>query len=337
MRLAVLVLVGFGVLLPAATASAALLYLDVSDTSIHPGDTLSVAVRLETTNDECVNVVDGVLELRGGLLPVDISRGQSIIPLWVEEPQIDQANGRVTFAGGIPNGYCGRIDGDPRLTNVLFELLVQAPGFSVGIGERDDTAGIDFAPETTVYLNDGAGTPAELTTFGADFVVNTRPRNEPINEWNPRVSEDDTPPQPFSIQLEADPSIYGGRYFITFNTTDKESGLDRYEVIEEPIDQLGLFNWGRVDTPWREVRSPYLLTDQSLNSTIRVRALDKAGNEYIAVLVPPEELRGTTERDAIRIGLIVAGSGIILITLLTALWYRWRLRQTNQDADEEKT
>jgi hypothetical protein len=329
MRQALLLVVGLGILLPGSFASAALLYLDSSDTNVHPGDTLAVAVRLETDPGECVNVVDGVINLTGGLIPVDISRGASIVPLWVEEPQIDQATNQVTFAGGIPNGYCGRIDGDPKLTNILFEILVQAPGFSVGIGERDETAAIRFAPETQVFLNDGTGTVAPLTTFDREFVVHTRPRAESVNEWTSRIGEDGTPPQEFSIELSTDPSIYGGRYFITFNTTDKESGLDRYEVIEEPLDQLELFRWGRVDAPWQTARSPYLLEDQSLNSTIRVRAIDKAGNEYLAVLVPPEELRGRSDRDYVRAGLFVAGTLVILVTLLTVLAYR-RRRRTEQ-------
>ena len=33
--------------------------------------------------------------------------------------QINKENRTVTFAGGIPNGYCGRVNGDPKLTNII--------------------------------------------------------------------------------------------------------------------------------------------------------------------------------------------------------------------------
>jgi hypothetical protein len=84
---------------------------------------------------------------------------------------------------------------------------------------------------------------------------------------------------------------FGGRYYIAFSTTDKQTGIDRYEVREELLSQFDTFSWGRANVSWIETRSPYVLKDQSLNSIIRVRAIDKAGNEYIATLVPDPALR----------------------------------------------
>lgn len=309
------------------SVSAATLYMSPSETEIYPGDTLAVEVRLNTDENECVNVVDGVIEFDANIVPVDISRGNSIVPIWVEDPVIDLPNKRITFAGGIPNGYCGRIAGDPKLTNIVLEILFQAPAFAVGIGQRDDIADITFSAETGVYLNDGTGSLAPLQTFGSQLAVAKKASSTPRNEWTSRVDDDDQPPQVFSITLSTDPSIYNGKYFVTFNTTDKQSGIDHYEIIEEPIDDFDLFAWGAVDAPWTKVRSPYLLKDQSLNSTIRVKAVDKAGNEYIAVYVPEEELRGTTERDYARIGLFVAGLLIILVSIGSILFYRFTSRR----------
>ena len=319
----------------AETVGAATLYLNPNQTDIYPGDTVSLAVRLDTDDGECVNVIDGVVNYEPEILPVDISRGDSIVPIWVEDPQIDTANQRITFAGGIPNGYCGRIDGDPRLTNVVLEILFQAPTFSVGIGERDGVANIEFGEETKVLLNDGLGTPATLRTLNASMSVDKRPRNEPVDEWQGRVSDDNDTPRPFSITLTSDKSIYNGQYFITFNTTDKQSGLDHYEVMEEPIDDFYLFLWGGIEAPWKKARSPYLLEDQTLNSTIRVKAVDKAGNEYIAVYVPPEEMRGSTDRDLVRFGMFVAGMIIIIVSIGSVILYRWRLRRYEEEFNEE--
>ena len=82
----------------------------------------------------------------------------------------------MTFAGGIPNGYCGRIPGDPRLTNIILEIIFQAPAFAVGVGERDDIANISFSDETSVLLNDGSGSPAVLRTLGAALLVGKKSR-----------------------------------------------------------------------------------------------------------------------------------------------------------------
>ena len=303
---------------------AATLYMDPHETDIHPGDTIAVGVRIDTEDGECINVVDGVIEYPENIIPVDISTGNSILPVWVQEPSIDSANNRITFAGGIPNGYCGRIEGDPRLTNMILEVIFQAPGLRVGTGSQDPLAQITFSDDTTVFLNDGRGTKADLRALGSSIFVFEKPGGTLVDDWNSRIAEDEASPNAFSVSLNTDPSIYAGRYFIVFNTTDKQSGIDHYEVIEEPLDSFSLFNWGGVDAPWVTARSPYLLQDQSLNSIIRVKAVDKAGNEYIATYVPDESVRGFTERTLVSVALGVAGA--VVLIALGVLYFIYRRR-----------
>jgi hypothetical protein len=52
------------------------------------------------------------------------------------------------------------------------------------------------------------------------------------------------------------------------------SGIDHFEVKE-----------GKKD--FKKAESPYLLEDQELKSKILVKAVDKAGNEKIAEIIPP--------------------------------------------------
>jgi hypothetical protein len=336
MRTAFFTLVLFVFLAWTNPVLAATLYLDPLETEIYPGDSIGLAVRVDTDEGECINVIDAVIEFDAEIQVVDVSRGESIVPIWVEDPQIDTTNRQVTFAGGIPNGYCGRIAGDPRLTNVIAELIIQAPTLSVSIGEKDDLAEVKFNPATKVLLNDGFGTQAPLQTFGTKFLVFKKPRSESLNDWNEKIAGDQTPPQQFSITLANDKSIYNGRNFITFNTTDKQSGIDHYEVIEEPIDDFNLFGWGAVDAPWKITRSPYLLEDQTLNSTIRVKAIDKAGNEYIAVYVPEESQRGLTDRDVARTGMLIAGVILILVAIVSVIYFRFFNRKPKLEDDEAK-
>jgi len=164
-----------------------------------------------------------------------------------------------------------------------------------------------------------------LRTFGSQIYVSDAAGGSTVDEWQSVIAEDKTNPRPFSISLVSDKSIYDGRYVVTFNTTDKQSGLDHYEIMEEPLDHFNLFLWGALTAPWKTAQSPYLLTDQTLNSTIRVKAIDKAGNEYIAVYVPAEELRGVTDRGVFSLGLFLAGIVIILISLGSVIVYRRRI------------
>lgn len=321
----------FGV---AMHAHAASLYMDPHEAELKRGDTISVSVRLDTDEGECVNVVDGVITYSENIQPVDISRGNSILSLWVEDPVINKTNRTITFAGGIPNGYCGRIPGDPRLTNNVVDLLFQSPGLQIGSTESGNIASIDFAPETHVLLNDGFGTKVAPQTFGASILLAKEAGGTVQNPWQEAVSSDQFPPEKFSISLERIPNEHG-RYYISFNTTDKQSGIDHYEVIEEPLDTKNLFGWGAQTAPWLEAKSPYPLNDQSLNSTIRVKAIDKAGNEYIATFVPDESQR-TFSSDNVFIIVALCGAGALLLLLvLLGAWLFTRRRRKTAEVGEE--
>lgn len=294
-------------------AQAASLYIDPAFRSIGRGDSITMSVRLDTDEaaEECVNAVDGVITYPDTLIPVDVSIGDSIFSMWVEQPKIDKEAHRITFAGGIPNGYCGRIAGDPRLTNTIVKLIFRSPGFLVGSSAGTSTAKVDFASETTAYLNDGFGTKAELALYGSTIDLADDPSPVLVDDWREALAADDLPPEEFSIDdVQRNKTTFNGRYFIVFSTTDKQTGIDHYEVIEEPVSRLMSFEWGRADAPWITARSPYQLEDQSLNSIIRVKAVDKAGNEYIATLIPDESMRGISTND------LIIGAGVVLVALL---------------------
>ena len=74
------------------SAHAATLYMSPSEAELKRGDSVTVSVRLDAGEDECINVVDGVISYTENIQPVDISRGQSILSMWVEEPVINKEN-----------------------------------------------------------------------------------------------------------------------------------------------------------------------------------------------------------------------------------------------------
>ncbi len=316
-------------------ASAATLYMDPSETHGYRADTVTVNVRLDTDEGECVNAVDAVIEYGTAVSAVDVSTGNSIVSLWVETPNIDQNTHSIRFAGGIPNGYCGRIPGDPRLTNIIATLVFQIPGFAVGGGNTKE-AEVRFGPETRVLLNDGEGTEAALRTFGSKITLDDRAGDSITDPWNAAVQADDAPPAPFSIELVQNDQVFNGDYYIVFSTTDKQSGMDHYEVMEEPIEELSLFKWGIPDLAWSEVKSPYVLRDQQLRSVVRVKAIDKAGNERIAVFAPEDTARVL---DPLAIVLVATIAIVMLgVALGSAFYLRRRLSRARRDEaqpDEE--
>ncbi len=307
--------------LTSADAEAALLYFDPADVEVNRGDTVTLGLRIDTDEGECINTVDAVVHYDPIIRAVDISRGSSILNIWVEDPVINETEHTITFAAGIPGGYCGRIPGDPSLTNIVLDLVFRSPGLSVGAGNNPN-ARVWVGENSQVLLHDGYGTNAELRLQDANILLLPTAGNVPEDAWGGEVQNDTELPSDFSITLTKDDIAFGGKYFIVFNSNDKQSGIDHYEVMEEPFEDFYAFRWGRADAPWMIAESPYVLTDQSLNSTIRVRVFDKAGNERIAILVPDSALRGMSKDTLLTVGLVVGVLILVLGALFYALWKR---------------
>lgn len=321
-----------------APAKAATLYIDPGVATLNRGDSLTTSIRIMPDKEagECINVVDAVVTYTDNIQPVDISIGKSIFNVWVEPPVINKENHTITFAGGITNGYCGRVEGDPRLTNIIAEIVFRSPGFTIGgIGvDIGPEVLVDFAPETQALLNDGQGTRAELQTLGGKFTLNDEAGATIADEWRQEVKDDNFPPEKFSVTLTKDDIAFAGKYFIVFNTTDKQTGISHYEVMEESVLKFSDFTWGGVGVPWIQAESPYVLKDQSLNSVIRVKAIDKAGNEYIATYIPEESLQTLSRNEMYTYVLsAVAGSVILGIIVFLIILLRKKKRVSREETD----
>lgn len=334
---ALLFLVSFGY------AQAATIYIDPGVATLGRGDAVTAAVRIMPDKElgECINVIDAIVTYTENIQPVDISIGKSIFNVWVEPPVINKENRTITFAGGIPNGYCGRVEGDPRLTNVIAEIIFRSPGMQVGGGSDDPIAYVDFAPETQVLLNDGAGTRAPLTALGGTFTLEKSAGTDGVvDDWREAVRQDSNPPEQFSIELVRDDVTYAGKNYIVFSTTDKQTGISHYEVMEEPVLEFSAFKWGGTGVPWIRVdTTQYVLKDQSLNSIIRVKAIDKAGNEYVATLIPDESLQ-TISKNEIITYVVMGALALLLLIVIGLLWFfirRRRRAHTVPAADEAES
>ena len=122
----------------------------------------------------------------------------------------------------------------------------------------------------------------------------------PGEKWSEKITYrfkiDTTPPEPFKPEIGRDPSIFGGKYFLSFAATDKTSGVDHYEVIELPYKKIfgflpsnKYYSESEINKEWKKAKSPYLLKDQKLMSLIKVKAVDKAGNERVEEIYPSKK------------------------------------------------
>jgi len=244
-------------------ALGAILYLEPSRGTYQPGDTFGAEIRIDAEG-ECINVAE--VNLSFSLRAVDFSQGNSIITLWIKQPAINQESGLVSFSGGIPNGYCGQAIGDPKKSNLLGKVIFKVP--EMAAGESKKFAEAKFLNTSKVFLNDGQGSLAQLTAKSAIFTILTEKVEILKDEWQKETEKDSIPPEEFLPLISKDPTVFKGKYFITFSTTDKQTGIDHYEIREGNRD-------------WKIVVSPYILENQKLTDDIWVKAVDKAGNERV--------------------------------------------------------
>lgn len=285
---------------------AASLYVNPTQGTYGLSDTFIADVRLDNQN-ECVNAIHVEVHYPADTLrAVDFGKGNSILSLWVEEPKIDTAQGTITFSGGIPGGYCGRIPGDPVLSNVLGKIV-----FSV-IAADKKTAEVSIADTSVVYLNDGAGTPATLTTQSAVYGISPTPLGA-TNPWLAEVGGDTTPPDPFVVTVESTRGVFNGNYYAVFSTQDKQSGVDHYEINERGT--------------WKTVASPHKLKDQLLVGGVQIKAIDKAGNERLGTYVEGSAAPRVPKESNYQIVILIVSA---LLFLGGCMWYWERKRKRAQ-------
>lgn len=260
-----------------SSIQAALLYLDPSQGEFSQGDTFLAEIRIDV-EEECINAVGAKINFPHDVLEaVDFTQGNSIILLWVDPPAIEQESGLIYFSGVVPGGYCGRLPGDPGLSNLIGRIVFRVKDRSE-LESPEEVIKVNFLEDTKVLLNDGLGTAASLTTRGGDFTILSERAEILRDEWEREIEEDNIPPEPFKIEIQNDPLLFESQYFITFFTDDKQTGIDHYEVRE---DLQGLI---KRKGGWVRAKSPYKLRDQGLRSEISVKAVDKAGNERLETL-----------------------------------------------------
>lgn len=254
------------------------------------------------TEDEDINAIEGKVMFPADLLVLkEVRDGNSIINLWLERPTNKQ--GEVRFSGIIPGGYSGE-------RGLIFSLVFQ--------GQKEGEEVIEVA-EARALLNDGKGTEAKLSISPDQFLVSKEPstlREETLN------LQDIDPPESFGLEIEQSAEIFEGKYFLVFNTQDKGSGIDHYEIQENKKPNIE-------DQKWILGKSPYLLQDQKLKSYIYVKVIDRAGNERIAEL-PPQNLRPGYENYLLW---VIIGLGAIigfLIWKIAKLKIRWPFKNQKE-------
>lgn len=219
------------------------------------------------TYGESINALEGeVLYSERDLNFEKIMDGSSIVNFWINNPQ-KSSDGKIVFSGGMPGGYNGE-------KGFLFSAVFSSEDDSQ-ISQTD----ISFQ-NLKIYLNDSRGTEKNLVDFKSTLN---------LNEAKTVAMQADTkPPEVFAPYVTRDPNLANGQWVVILSAQDKGEGIDHYEIFEsaqkyKPEDVVN-----NNSLPWQIVKDPnaYILHDQSLGSYVYAKAIDKAGNERVAIVIP---------------------------------------------------
>ena len=264
-------------LLPVISLAATLSWSPVS-VSARPGENFEVSLFINGDKEK-INAVSGVIIYNPeDLVLKEVREADSVINFWLEKPSLAKS-GIVNFSGIIPGGFDAILSpyyAEGR-AGKIFSLIFT----SQKVGETELRL---KSPE--VFLNNPEGKLAELKAVSplGVKISETVENNAPVSA----VARDTDPPEIFTPQIGRDENLFSGQWFVAFSTRDTGSGVARYQIQE---------HWNispdyKDTRNWQEVTSPYLLTNQSLNKYISVRAIDRAGNQRVATLSPPAGNRG---------------------------------------------
>ena len=236
---------------------ASTVYIDANHLEIFEGDTVLFSVRIDSESKN-INAVEGevVLDHEAGTVSlIDISTSGSQFSLWPRTPLPSERNTRISFTGGSPGGFVSK-------DAIIFNLAL-----------KFNKAGlVSLSPDTIkVYLHDGKGTEDQVQV--KDVLLNVLPKKpdtKPADDWNTILSNDTIAPEPFEIYVGQDNSVFDGKKFLSFNTTDGQSGISYYEVFEG-------------DRPPIRSNNTYVLQEQNKPVKVTVIAYDSAGNTREAV------------------------------------------------------
>lgn len=274
------------VLMPLSTYAASdTIEPEVPTGVVSVGDTILVPVYLSTSHT--VNAIDGEISVSGPVTVVSNDTSGSALDLWPLSPSL--SGSAISFTGGSFKGITGT-------RSKLFSVALKITGTGVvTVGMKRGTA----------YLADGQGTPLPLTGVMAHFTtgkgVSTR------NDLAVGSKGDTTPPEPFTIDYGRDPSVYDGKYFISFAATDPQGAIDHYDVTEG-------------DLPSVRSGDTYVLQRQNQNETITVTAYNKAGLARVATYTVST---GASTGSPIRsFGILVVLLGIAFALYRGVVWYR---------------
>lgn len=272
--------------------SAATLSLQAPGAVVGTQTPFRLDLKIGTKNP--LNAISVGLILPKGIEVQKILNGDSVVNFWVDAPKEDPSTHTLYFSGITPGGFVGS-------QGEVLGLILKA--------SRAGDYRISFESSTTkAFRNDKPGVAEPLALPSLQITASTNKENTPVSVI------DTSMPEAFTPVIGRDADLFEGKWFVSFATQDKESGVDHYEIQETHANNPAADGW-------TTAQSPYLLQDQSLTSVLFVKAVDGNGNARVASLDEP--YAHPWYRNVTLWGIIIL---ILIVIFFSFLQHRRRVR-----------
>jgi hypothetical protein len=262
-----------------------------------------VPVRLMFVKDgAAINALEGSLTFDPAYLtPTAVLDGGSIIGTWIKNIDLKDERalrGSLLFSGIIPRGLT--VGGE--VVTVIFTAHKKGETYVAGTG--------------IAYKNDGKATPTVLTPAQLPVAV-----KEAGIVMKSDIPTDTTAPVITRLDIAQNEAMFDGGYFIVFAAKDGESGVDHFELFETSTKASSTT---LEKASWKVVKSPALLTDQSLQSYVYLKAVDRNGNSSIKELVARADLSPQKVNSWFS---YLPTLGILIVSVFGVLFFFYHRRQ----------
>lgn len=229
--------------------------LEINKVDIKTNEQFLVDIVVQSADP--LNAIKGKIIFSSDFFDIkEIRDGGSSVNFWIEKPKIS-SDGSILFSGITPGGFVG-------VNNLIFSMLFETKKSGAAIIKIEDVE---------VFLNDGLGTQKRLGSQERSFFIENGD-----SKIRKEVFEDREPPENFTPLITKHADIYDNKNILLFATQDKGSGISHFEIKEYKIPYLHFLSL------FKDVESPYVLSDQSLKSHIIIKAVDNSGNERVIKL-----------------------------------------------------
>ncbi len=282
-----LFILAFSTILLPGSALASSVSISTNHSEFFVGDTILFSVRIDSEGKN-INTVEGKVLLDHAADAVsltDINTSGSQFSLWPVKPLPSERNTNISFVGGSPGGFISK---DATIFNIVLTL--------------QETGQIALSLDNiVVYISDGKGTKDEVRV--KDLSITVLPKKsgtQSADDWRTIMSNDTTAPEPFEVYAGQESSVFDGKKFLSFNTTDAQSGVSYYEVIEDNLSPI-------------RSNGTYVLQEQNKPVKVKVVAYDSAGNARESVYHSPAP---TPAPYSVSYSVIMALIGIIILMVV---------------------